>query len=324
MKRYTVRLDGQQAELQRGETPVPEPGPGQVLVKMVAAGFNRGEFIPGGLIKGSAAKPAGLEGAGHVAAVGAGVQGFEIGQAVMGRCSGAFAEYALFDAREAMAVPPGLPLELAAAVPLVFLVVHDMLVTQGQLQAGQWLLVTGVSSGVGVCSLQAAKALGARVIGTSGSPQKLERLQALGLDHGIATRAPDFAARVAEITGPAGVNLVVNTVGGTVFAECIRTLGFEGRLATVGYVDHTLKAEIDLQALHVKRLTLFGVSNKMRNADQKAAGVPAFQADLLPAIADGRIRPLVDRVFAFDDAPAALAHMESNQHLGKLVLRIAD
>lgn len=322
MKNWLLRIEGSGVVLERGEAPVPQPGPGQLLLKMHAAGLNRGEFIPGGLIKGSAAKPAGIEGAGEVVAVGAGVESLQPGDRVMGRCAGAFAEFALMDAREALPVPAGLSMETAAAVPLTFLVVHDMLVTQGRLQPGQWLLVTGVSSGVGVAALQAAKALGARVIGTSGSPQKLERLHGLGLDHGIATRAPEFAARVAEITGPAGVNLVVNTVGGTVFAECIRTLGFEGRLATVGYVDHTLSAQIDLQALHTRRLTLFGVSNKLRSADQRAAGLPAFKADLLPAIADGRIRPLVDRVFAFDEAPAALAHMESNQHLGKLVLRV--
>jgi NADPH:quinone reductase len=102
----------------------------------------------------------------------------------------------------------------------------------------------------------------------------------------------------------------------------VRSMAFEGRLATVGYVDHTLKAEIDIQALHARRLTLFGVSNKLRNADQRAAGVPAFAADLLPAIADGRIVPLVDRVFDFDELPAARAHMEANLHLGKIVLRV--
>jgi NADPH:quinone reductase-like Zn-dependent oxidoreductase len=215
-------------------------------------------------------------------------------------------------------------MEAAAAVPLTFLVVHDMLVLQGRLQAGEWLLITGVSSGVGVASLQAARVLGARVIGTSGSPEKLARLSALGLDVAIATRAPDFAARVAEATGGHGADLVVNTVGGSVFAECVRTMAFEGRLATVGYVDRTLQAEIDLQALHAKRLTLFGVSNKMRSADQRAAGVPAFVADWLPAFGDGRIRPLVDRVFAFDELAAALARMESNAHVGKIVLKIAD
>ena len=324
MKSYTLRVEGTQAVLQLVDAPKPEAGPGQVLLKMHAAGLNRGEFIPGGLIKGGASKPAGIEGAGQVVALGAAVSGLSIGQPVMGRCPGAFSEYAVMDAREAMPVPAGLAMEAAAAVPLTCLVVHDMLVLQGRLKAGEWLLVTGVSSGVGVASLQVAKVLGARVIGTSGSLDKLARLQALGLQVAIHTRAPDFAATVMEATASHGADLVVNTVGGSVFAECVRTLAFEGRLATVGYVDQTLTAEIDIQALHVKRLTLFGVSNKMRSADQRAAGVPAFVAELLPAIADGRIRPLVDRVFLFNQLEAAQAYMQANQHLGKIVLKISD
>ncbi|HEX2013338.1 MAG TPA: zinc-binding dehydrogenase [Roseateles sp.] len=324
MKSYSLRVEGAQALLQLGEAPMPEPGPGQLLLKMRAAGLNRGEFIPGGLVKGGAAKPAGIEGAGEIVALGAGVTGLQLGQRVMGRCPGAFAEYALMDAREALPVPDGLAIEAAAAVPLTFLVVHDMLMLQGRLKRGEWLLVTGVSSGVGVAALQVAKALGARVIGSSGSPDKLERLKALGLDLALHTRAPDFAATVLDATGGLGVDLVVNTVGGSVFAECLRCMAFEGRLATVGYVDRQLKAEIDLQALHVKRLTLFGVSNKLRSAEQRAAGVPAFAAELLPAIADGRIRPLVDRVFPFDALPAAQACMEANLHLGKIVLKISE
>ena len=324
MRSYALRVDGGRAVLERVDAPAPVAGPGQVLLKMHAAGLNRGEFIPGGLIKGGTAKPAGIEGAGEIVALGTGVSGLQVGQRVMGRCAGAFAEYAVMDAREAMPIPAGLSMEAAAAVPLTFLVVHDMLVLQGRLQAGEWLLITGVSSGVGVASLQAARVRGARVIGTSGSPEKLSRLSALGLDVAIATRAPDFAARVAEATGGHGADLVVNTVGGSVFAECVRTMAFEGRLATVGYVDRTLQAEIDLQALHAKRLTLFGVSNKMRSADQRAAGVPAFVADWLPAFADGRIRPLVDRVFPFDELAAAQARMESDAHVGKIVLKIAD
>jgi len=324
MRSYALRVDGGRAVLEHVDAPVPVAGPGQVLLKMHAAGLNRGEFIPGGLVKGGVAKPAGIEGAGEIVALGTGVSGLQVGQRVMGRCAGAFAEYAVMDAREAMPVPACLSMEAAAAVPLTFLVVHDMLVLQGRLQAGEWLLIAGVSSGVGVASLQAARVRGARVIGTSGSPEKLSRLSALGLDVAIATRAPDFAARVAEATGGHGADLVVNTVGGSVFAECVRTMAFEGRLATVGYVDRTLQAEIDLQALHAKRLTLFGVSNKMRSADQRAAGVPAFVADWLPAFADGRIRPLVDRVFPFDELAAAQAGMESDAHVGKIVLKIAD
>jgi NADPH:quinone reductase-like Zn-dependent oxidoreductase len=324
MKSYTLRVEGDRAVLQLGVAPTPSPGPGQVLLKMRAAGLNRGEFIPGGLIKGDAAKAAGIEGAGEILALGAGVTGLQPGQLVMGRCPGAFSEYALMDAREALPIPAGLSLAAAAAVPLTFLVVHDMLVLQGHLRAGEWLLITGASSGVGVAALQVAKALGAQVIGTSGSPDKLAHLQALGLDVAIRTRAPDFAAAVMAATAGRGVDLVVNTVGGSVFAECMRTLAFEGRLATVGYVDRQLDATIDLQALHARRLTLFGVSNKLRSADQRAAGVPAFAADLLPALADGRIQPLVDRVYPFDELPAAQARMVANQHVGKLVLHISD
>ena len=324
MKSYSMRVEGAAAVLQLSDVPQPEPGANQVLLRMQAAGLNRGEFIPGGLIKAGAAKPAGIEGAGEIVALGAGVTALQVGQRVMGRCPGAFSDYAAMDEREALPVPAGLAIEAAAAVPLTFLVVHDMLVTQGRLQAGEWLLITGVSSGVGVAALQAAKAMGAKVIGTSGSAEKLERLRALGLDLGLCTRTPDFNAAVLAATAGKGVNLVINTVGGSVFAECIKSLAFEGRLATVGYVDGQLKAEIDIQALHAKRLTLFGVSNKLRNAEQRAAGVPAFAADWLPLFADGRIAPLVDRVFPFNELPAAKAHMEANQHLGKIVLRIAE
>ena len=206
------------------------------------------------------------------------------------------------------------------AVPFAFLVVHVMLVLQGRLHAGEWLLVTGVSSGVGVAALQMAKALGAKVIGTSGSAEKLQRLQAFGLDLGIPTRTPDFSTQVLQATDGRGVDLVVNSVGGSVFAECLRSMAFEGRLATVGYVDRCLSAEVDLQALHAKRLTLFGVSNKLRNADQRASGIPVFVAEVLPAFADGRIQPLLDRVFPFAELDAARQYMETNQHLGKIVV----
>jgi NADPH:quinone reductase len=323
MKSYALCVDGTQVVLQLGVEPMPEPGPGQVLLKVHAAGLNRGEFIPGGLVKAGASKPAGIEGAGEIVALGAGVTGLQVGDRVMGRCVGAFSEYAAMDSREAMLVPAGLSMEAAAALPLTFLVVHDMLVLQGRLKAGEWLLILGASSGVGVAALQTAKALGARVVGSSGSAEKLAQLKALGLDVGIRTRNPDFAAAVMEATAGHGADLVVNSVGGTLFAESLRCMAFEGRHATVGYVDHTYKAELDIQALHAKRLMLFGVSNKLRNAGQRAAGVPAFKADILPAVADGRIRPLVHQVFPFDQLLAAQACMEENRHLGKIVLNVA-
>lgn len=324
MNSYFMQATAQGSTLELRDVPIPEPGPGQLLVRMRAASLNRGEFIVGhGLQKAGTSKAIGAEGAGEIERMGTGVHGFEIGQRVMGRCAGAFSEFALMDAREAIPVPSGLGFEEAASIPLVFLVVHDMLLAQGRLEPGEWVLVTGVSSGVGVASLQAAKALGAKVIGTSGSAAKLERLRPLGLDVGIEVRGGGFEARVMEATGGKGVDLVVNTVGGSVFAECIRVMAFEGRLATVGYVDNTLKAEIDIQALHAKRLTLFGVSNKLRTPEQRAAALPAFVRDLLPPIAEGRIRPLIDSVYPFEKLAAAREHMESNRHVGKIVLEIA-
>jgi NADPH:quinone reductase-like Zn-dependent oxidoreductase len=322
MKSWWIRPEPGKTELERRDTAAPEPKANELLVRVRAASLNRGELIAAvGLhAKGGDAKPGGAEAAGEVAALGPGVSGWAKGDRVMGRMRGGFAEYAVLDVREAMRVPERLSWEEAASVPLVFCVVHDMLYTYGRLAAGEWLLVTGASAGVGVAALQAAKVIGARVIGTSGSPAKLERLRALGLDAGIQTRLPDFAARVREATG-GGANLIVNNVGGSVFAECIRALAYEGRLATVGYVDGVMKSEIDLDALHSNRLVLFGVSNKLRSIEKRAETVRGFVRDLLPAFADGRIKPVIDRTFAFDELPAAKAFMESDAHLGKIVLR---
>jgi NADPH:quinone reductase-like Zn-dependent oxidoreductase len=221
-----------------------------------------------------------------------------------------------------MAVPSGISWEEAASVPLTFLVAFDMLVLQGRLQSGEWLLVNGVSSGVGVAALQLGKVLGARVIGTSGSAAKLAALAALGLDVALPTRGADFAPAVMAATAQRGADLIVNSVGGSVFAENLRALAFEGRLATVGYVDGVVRAEIDLEALHAKRLTLFGVSNKLRTKEQRAAAIPRFVAEVLPHVAAGRIRPLIDQVFDFGRLADAKARMETGAHVGKIVLRM--
>jgi NADPH2:quinone reductase len=315
MKAYFIQSGSTETTLELREVPKPQPGPGQVLVRVRAASLNRGEFLRAhGLTKPGTAKPAGSDGAGEVEGT---------GERVMGRLPGSFAEYALMDKHDLIPAPASLSWEEAAAVPIAFMVVHDMLVGQGGLKPGEWLLVTGVTSGVGVAALQAAKAIGAKVIGTSGSAAKLQRLKALGLDVAIETRKPDFHDAVMQATGGKGVNLVVNPVGGTVFAECIRCLGFQGRLAMVGYLDGSMKAELDLDALHSKRLKLFGVSNKLRNGEQRAVTVQGFTRDFLPLFASGKLKPLIDKVYDFKDLPSAKDYMESDALVGKVVVRVA-
>ena len=319
MKAYWISPGPGGTGVELRETPSPEPKPGEILVKVRASSLNRGELLGGKA--GAPAKPGGGECSGEVVKVGDGVAGVSAGDRMMGRCGGGFAEYALMDAREAMRVPGPLSWEEAAATPLTFLVVYDMLVAQGRLDAGQWLLVTAISSGVGVAALQTGKTLGARVIGTSGSAEKLARLEKHGLDVGIETRQGDFHDAVIKATDGKGVNLVVNNVGGSVFAECLRSLAYEGRLATVGHMDRQLDATIDLEALHRNRLTVFGVSNRFRTAGQRAETVRAFARDVLPHFEAGRIHPIVDKVFGFDDLPAAIKFMESDGQVGKIVVR---
>ncbi|HET8744478.1 MAG TPA: zinc-binding dehydrogenase [Ramlibacter sp.] len=325
MQSWWMQLGAQGAQLEQRDVAVPQPAPGQLLVRVHAASLNRGEFVAGHGLHGAPGnwKAVGGECAGEVAALGSGVDAFLVGQRVMGRCSGAFAEYALLDAAEAMPVPTPLSWHEAASIPLTWLVTFDMLVLQGDLKTGEWLLVNGVSSGVGVAALQMGQALGGRVIGTSTSQAKLDRLQALGLEHGLLARAADFAPRVLELTGQHGADLVVNAVGGSVFAEDVRCMAFEGRLAMVGYVDGLLHADLDLEALHAKRLKLFGVSNKLRTKAQKAAAVPRFVAEILPRFASGALRPLVDEVVPFAGLPQAKARMEAGEHVGKIVLDVS-
>jgi NADPH:quinone reductase-like Zn-dependent oxidoreductase len=320
MKSWFIQSGAERTTVELRDVTAPEPKAGELLVKLRAAGLNRGEFIAGHGISGAGAKPGGIEGAGEVVKLGAGVTNFKAGDRIMGRASGAYSELAIFRADFALPAPAKLSWEEAAGAGIAYLTAYDMLWPGGELKANEWLLVTGASAGVGVASVQLGKLIGARVIGTSGSAEKLKKLAALGLDLGLQNRNGGFEKAVMDATGGKGVDLVVNNVGGTVFAECIRALAYRGRLATVGYVDGVVTAELDILALHSKRLKLFGVSNKQRSPAEVAEGVRGFTRDVLPALASGHLKPVIDRVFPFAELPQAKAHMESNAHLGKIIL----
>ena len=321
MKAWFIVSGRDATSVELREVPVPEPKAGEVLTRVRAAGLNRGEFIAGHGLSGGAAKVGGIEAAGEVVKVGEGVTQFKPGDRVMGRAYGAYAEFTIHRIGDAMPAPAKLSWEEAAGAGIAYLTAYDMLWPGGELKSGEWLLVAGASAGVGVACVQLGKMIGAKVIGTSGSAEKLRKLAALGMDLGLQNRNGGFEKAVMEATGGKGVNLIVNNVGGTVFAECIRALAYRGRLATVGYVDGVVKAEMDILALHSKRLKLFGVSNKMRSAAEIAEGVRGFSRDVLPAFASGHLRPVIDKVFAFAELTQAKAYMESNAHLGKIILR---
>jgi NADPH:quinone reductase-like Zn-dependent oxidoreductase len=323
MKSYWIVTRDHMAVLEAREVPMPQPNAGELLVKVHATAMNRGEIFVGGVMHGGAEKLGGNECSGTVHAVGAGVSGWNQGDRVMGRCRGAFAEYAIMESAQALRLPQCLSWEEGAATPLSFITAYESVVTYGKLQKGEWLLVSGVSAGAGVCSMQIARVLGARTIGTSGSAEKLEKLKALGLDVGIKTREPDFAAQVREATGGAGANVAVNLVGGSVFAELLRSLARKGRLIVVGYVDNQHHAELDLSAVHANRFEIAGVSNAKLTAEERAEATRGFVRDILPAIESGRIKPVVDRVFGFGELPEAKAYMESNAMVGKIVVRVA-
>ncbi len=326
MKSYWIENRDSKLFIDLREVNKPQAAAGQLLVKIYAAGLNRGEFIVGAGPHGSLpyAKPMGMEAAGEIIDIGKNVTGFNLGQRVMGRCPGGFSEFGLMLALEAMPIPDSLNWTEAASIPITFMVAYDVLIEQGELKAGEWLMINGVSSGVGTACVQLAKVLGAHTIGTSLSDKKLKLLISHGLTESITTRSPDFYARVLEITKEKGVNLVVNAVGGSLLAEEIRCLAYKGRLAIVGYVDGFLEAPLAIETLHSNRLKIFGVSNKNRTPEERQKSVVDFVTNFLPRFSSNDNHPLVDRIFTFDQLQKAKDYMESNQHLGKIILSVHE
>jgi NADPH:quinone reductase len=289
---------------------------------MEAASINRGDIM--GLARRHNAdvpRLAGVDGCGIVEDPGH--SKFAKGQRVLFRAHGCYAEFAAVNPMLAAPVPASLSPEQAAAIPGAFITAWEGLIQYGRARAGDWVLLCGASSGVGVAALQTARHLGTRVIAVSGSPEKRETLRQLGADAVVVARGRGFAAEVMRITENHGADVCLNMVGGTAFPDSVQAAANFGRVVMVGYVDRQLRAECDLEALHSRRLEISGISNTALTAAQRGLAMDGFMRDVFPAIASGAIKPVIDRVFPFDDLPAAKAYVETNRLIGKVVIRIA-
>jgi len=319
--RVTPTPDGGKVEVL--DIPVPEVGAGQVLVRVRAAGLNRGEIKQAGELRSGNAITAGVEFAGEVAQVGEGVTGWREGDRVMGHGRNCQAEYVLADPLALMPVPRNLSWIDAAAFPNVFITAHDAVVTNGQLREGESILVNGASGGVAMAAIQIASVLGATpVIAMSRSAAKLDKLSQFGVDVGIDSSRESQVDAVMAATGKRGVDVIIDTLGGPVFEANMDSLAVQGRLVQIARVGSPT-AQIDLSKLWLKRLKLIGVTFRTRTEQQRLECIQACARDLLLALEAGRIRLPIDRTFTIDAIGEAHAYMQLDQHVGKIVLTVA-
>jgi putative PIG3 family NAD(P)H quinone oxidoreductase len=308
------------------ETADPVPSRGEVLVRVRAAALNRADLLQRrGLYPpppGTREDVPGLELAGEIAKVGEGVAAWKPGDRVMAIAAGeAQAEYAVVHERMLLRVPDGLSLEDAGAIPEAGITSHDALFTLGGLRPGWPVLVHAVGSGVSTAAVQIARAAGATVIGTSRTPEKLERARALGMDHGVlvAKDEPRFADEVKKLTGKRGCPLVLDFVGAPYAQENLAALAPGGRIVVIGTMGGA-KPTVDLSLLMRRRGTIVGTVLRPRPLEEKIQATQAFARDVLPLVAAGRVKPVVDAVLPAAKVREAHERMEKNESFGKIVL----
>jgi NADPH:quinone reductase len=322
--RFTGRGGPEVVEL--AEVEAPSPSRGEVLVRVRAAAMNRADLLQRrGLYPpppGYREDLPGLELAGEVAVLGAGVSGWKVGDRVMAIAAGeAQAELAVVHERMLLRVPDGLTLEAAGAIPEAGLTAHDALFTIGGLRPGAAVLIHAVGSGVATAALQIARAAGATTIGTSRTPDKLAKAKALGLDHGILVgkEEPRFADEVRRAGGGRGAALILDFVGAPYAAENLASLAPGGRIVVIGTMAGP-KATVDLGLLMRARGAIVGTVLRPRPLEEKIAATQAFARDVLPLVASGRVKPVVDEVLPAERAREAHERMERNESFGKIVL----
>lgn len=325
MRAIIVTKPGGPEILEEQSRPLPEPGLGQIRVRIHASALNRADLLQrrGAYAPPPGASPdiPGLEYAGEVDAVGPETSLWAAGSRVMGITGGGgHAEYLCVHEREAIPVPSALSWEDAAAIPEVFLTAYDALVHRLALRPGERLLIHAIGSGVGTAALQLGLLAGAVVIGTSRSADKLTRARELGLAVGVDTSRDDWLSRIAGVTDDQGVDAVLDLVGGNFLAGNITVLAPHGRLVLVGLTAGA-RAELNLAAVLGKRLHIIGTVLRTRSLEEKIALAREFSDRIVPLFDSGRLRPIVDRVFPFSEIRAAHELMESNANFGKIVLR---
>ena len=325
MKAIEIVEPGGPEKLRPCTRPVPQPGEGEVLVKVAAAGVNfpdvaqrRGNYPPP---PGASDLP-GLELAGAVVAQGPGVTGPAPGDEVCALVSGGgYAEYCAVPVPQCLPVPDGLDMVRAAALPETFFTVWTNLFDGGRMKAGETVLIHGGSGGIGTTAIQIARAFSARVFATARTAEKCAFCEELGAERAINYADEDFVAVVRELTEKRGVDLILDMVGGDYLARNVRALAVEGRLVQIA-VREGAEATIPLGLLMVKRLVLTGSTLRPRTVAQKGAIAAALEREVWPLLAEGSVRPVIHATFALDAAAEAHALMESSAHIGKIVLTV--
>lgn len=324
MRAIVIREPGGPDVLTIKELPELDPPFGFVRVRVHFTGVNRADLLQrAGHYPAPAGVPTdipGLEYAGEVDAVGPGVSKLKKGDRVFGLVAGgAYAESLVVHEREAVRVPEGLSDEAAAAVPETFITAYDALVTQGKLAPGERVLVHAAGSGVGTAAVQIARALGCFVVGTSRTADKLERCKPLGLDAGVVPKGSSFADEVKGATGGAGVDVVLDLVGGAYAPENIAACAPRARVLVVGLTAGA-KAELDLRMLLAKRVTVIGTALRSRPLEEKIQAALLLERNLGPWLSRGVVKPVIDRTYPLAEAGAAHAHVASNDSFGKVLL----
>ena len=325
MRAIVITRSGGPEVLEEMDRPQPEPGLGQIRVRVRASALNRADMhqregrYPAP--PGSPADIPGMEYAGEVDALGSSATLWPIGARVMGIAGGGtHAEYVCVHEREAMPIPLNLSFDEAGAVPEAFLTSYDALIRQISLSTGERLLIHAVGCGVGTAALQVALAAGAIVIGTSRTQSKLDRAKELGLQHGVDISRADWSAQVRELTSGKGVNAILDLIGGDYFASSVDLLALRGRLILVGLTAGRT-AELNLGIILSKRAHIVGTVLRSRAPEEKFALAREFSDRMIPLFESNRLRPVIDRVFSFSEIRAAHQWMESNSNFGKIVLR---